>query len=116
MVLRCSNRGSQGKQAGSDKYLADVVNSLSRRRNMSSSTTGVSDDVDAERLVTSPSIHHVNLKTARLDKMIEWYGRVIGMDVVHKFPGGAWITNDAANHRIALLASENFKELPIDER
>src|SRR5687767_5370857 len=52
-----------------------------------------------------PRLHHVNLKTCRLDEMIEWYGTVVGSSVQHKYPGGAWLTNDDANHRIALLAS-----------
>ena len=55
--------------------------------------------------VARPRLHHVNLKTCRLDEMIEWYGTVVGASVQHKFPGGAWLTNDDANHRIALLTS-----------
>jgi catechol 2,3-dioxygenase len=52
-----------------------------------------------------PALHHVNLKTTRLQEMIEWwYGRVTGMEVAHQAPVGAWLTNDAANHRLALLA------------
>jgi catechol-2,3-dioxygenase len=49
-----------------------------------------------------PQLHHVNFLTTRLDEMIEWYGVVLGMEVVFRFPLGAWITNDEANHRIAL--------------
>src|SRR4051812_22201598 len=52
-----------------------------------------------------PRLHHVNLKTCRLDEMIDWYAAVVGVSVQHKFPGGAWLTNDDANHRIALLTS-----------
>ena len=55
--------------------------------------------------VSRPRLHHVNLKTCRLDEMIAWYGTVVGSSVQHKFPGGAWLTNDEANHRIALLTS-----------
>ena len=25
-----------------------------------------------------PSLHHVNIKTSRLDEMIKWYGLVVG--------------------------------------
>ena len=52
-----------------------------------------------------PVLHHVNLKTTRLDEMIQWYGQVVGCEVVFRFEGGAWLTNDAANHRLALLTS-----------
>jgi catechol 2,3-dioxygenase len=57
------------------------------------------------RRVILPTLHHVNLKTVRLDEMIEWYGTVVGMEVAFRFEGGAWLTNDSANHRVALLAS-----------
>jgi catechol 2,3-dioxygenase len=56
------------------------------------------------KTVANPTLHHVNLKTCRLDEMIDWYGTVVGMRVQHKFPGGAWLTNDGANHRLALLS------------
>jgi catechol 2,3-dioxygenase len=32
--------------------------------------------------------------------------------VIHQFEGGAWMSNDAANHRIALLAFPNFIDDP----
>src|SRR5271165_581279 len=52
----------------------------------------------------NPTLHHVNLKTTRLKEMIEWYGAVVGLKAQHIAPVGAWLTNDAANHRLALLA------------
>jgi catechol 2,3-dioxygenase len=55
-------------------------------------------------LVTNPTLHHVNLKTTRLKEMIDWYGTVVGLKPQHVAPVGAWLTNDAANHRLALLA------------
>ena len=51
-----------------------------------------------------PVLHHVALKTTRLQEMIRWYSVVLGTDVVHDGPVNAWITNDAANHRIALFS------------
>jgi catechol-2,3-dioxygenase len=54
----------------------------------------------------------VNLKTRRLDEMIAWYGTVVGMTLVFKFAGGAWLTNDEANHRIALLTSSKLRDDP----
>ena len=32
-----------------------------------------------EETVIKPAIHHVNLKTTRLDAMIDWYGKAVGM-------------------------------------
>lgn len=58
-----------------------------------------------------PVLHHVNLRTTRQRELIDWYGTVVGLTVVHEFPVGAWLTNDAANHRLALLS---FPELADD--
>jgi catechol 2,3-dioxygenase len=59
-----------------------------------------------------PSLHHFNLKTSRLDEMIAWYGVVLGMKPNYAFPGGAWLTNDEANHRLALLVSPVLRDDP----
>ena len=60
----------------------------------------------------APRLHHVNLKTTRPDELIAWYGDVLGMEVIHRFPGGAWLSNDEANHRIALLHSPHVIDDP----
>jgi catechol 2,3-dioxygenase len=51
-----------------------------------------------------PSLHHVTMKTSRLDEMIEWYGLVLGTRVQFRNEVAAWMSNDEANHRIAFLA------------
>jgi catechol 2,3-dioxygenase len=63
-----------------------------------------------------PALHHINLKTTRLQEMIDWYGTVVGMEVTYRFPLGAWLSNDAANHRIALLAFPGFTDDAEKER
>jgi catechol-2,3-dioxygenase len=60
----------------------------------------------------NPVLHHVTFKTTRLQEMIEWYGKVVGATVVYRFEGGAWLTNDEANHRIALLAVPGLRDDP----
>ena len=57
-----------------------------------------------------PVLHHVNLKTIRLQEMIDWYATTVGLTSVFQFPGGAWLTNDAANHRLALLTSSKMSD------
>jgi catechol 2,3-dioxygenase len=57
-------------------------------------------------------LHHVNFKTVRMQQMIEWYGIVIGTTVTFQYPGGAWLTNDSANHRIALLTVPGLENDP----
>ncbi len=59
-----------------------------------------------------PVFHHVNFKTTRLQEMIDWYGIVTGTEVVFKDATGAWLTNDGANHRVALLAFPGFTDDP----
>jgi catechol 2,3-dioxygenase len=63
-----------------------------------------------ERALARPVLHHVNLKTTRLQEMIDWYATVVGLTTVFQFPGGAWLTNDAANHRLALLTSSQMSD------
>jgi catechol 2,3-dioxygenase len=51
-----------------------------------------------------PKLHHVTIKTSRLDAMIAWYALVVGARVQFKDQTACWMTNDGANHRIAFLA------------
>lgn len=75
--------------------------------------TQTSNTPAAERATfAKPAFHHINLKTLRLQEMIDWYGVVVGTKPNHQFPGGAWLSNDEANHRIALLTSPKLKEDP----
>jgi catechol 2,3-dioxygenase len=62
--------------------------------------------------VANPVLHHVNLKTIRLQEMIDWYALVVGMKPRYQYPGGAWLTNDGANHRLALLSVPGLEEDP----
>ena len=62
--------------------------------------------------VAVPTLHHVNLKTTRLGEMIAWYGLVVGMRPTYAFEGGAWLSNDSANHRLALLSTPLVRDDP----
>lgn len=65
--------------------------------------------------VIHPTFHHFNLKTTRLQEMVDWYGALVGAEVVHQDAVGAWLSNDKANHRIALLAFPGFLDDPEKE-
>jgi len=65
--------------------------------------------------VIHPKFHHVNLKTTRLQEMVDWYSSLIGTEVLFQYELGAWISNDEANHRIALLSFPDFVEDPDKE-
>jgi catechol-2,3-dioxygenase len=62
--------------------------------------------------VIQPQFHHFNLKTTKLQEMIDFYGTLVGAEVIFQFEGGAWLSNDDANHRIALLAFPDFVDDP----
>jgi hypothetical protein len=62
-----------------------------------------------------PAFHHFNLKTTRLQELIDWYTTVVGAEVTFQDATGAWLTNDAANHRIALLCFPGFVDDPDRE-
>lgn len=69
-------------------------------------TVKPSDDVKI------PVLHHVTLKTGRLQEMIDWYGNLVGVKPLHQFDGGAWLSNDTANHRIAFLSTPDIVDDP----
>ena len=60
--------------------------------------------------VIHPKFHHFNLKTTRLQEMIDFYAVLVGAEVNFQDDVGAWLSNDAANHRIALLAFPGFTD------
>ena len=59
-----------------------------------------------------PALHHVTMKTSRLDEMIKWYELVLGAKVQFRDQGAAWMTNDEANHRIAFLTVPGLSDDP----
>ena len=65
--------------------------------------------------VIHPKFHHLNLKTTRLQEMVDFYSTLVGAEVIHQDDLGAWLSNDDANHRIALLAFPNFTDDPEKE-
>jgi catechol-2,3-dioxygenase len=66
----------------------------------------------SDSTVIHPKFHHLNLKTTRLQQMIDWYSAVVGAEVLFQDEMGAWLSNDAANHRVALLAFPGFSNDP----
>jgi catechol-2,3-dioxygenase len=69
----------------------------------------------ASGTIVRPTLHHFGLTTANLEVMVDWYAKVLGMEPNHLSgsPVGAqaitrwrtaWVSNDQANHRIAIMA------------
>jgi len=65
--------------------------------------------------VIRPAFHHCNLKTTRLAEMTDWYCDLVGAEVVFRNEIGAWLSNDDANHRIALIAFPGYVDDPQKE-
>ena len=59
-----------------------------------------------------PGFHHVTLKTTRKEEMIAWYRLVVGLEPNWNGEQGAWMSNDRANHRMALLVTPAIREDP----
>lgn len=68
--------------------------------------------VDKDNKINPPGFHHVNLKTHRQEEMVDWYCEVLRCKVNFNQPGIAFLTNDRANHRIALTCADLFKDDP----
>ena len=47
--------------------------------------------------------------------MIDWYSALVGAELIFRDEVGAWLSNDDANHRIALLAFPDFVDDPDKE-
>jgi catechol-2,3-dioxygenase len=67
---------------------------------------------DPSNEIRYAQFHHNNFFTTRLDEMKAWYATVLGMTPTFEFPIGAWLTNDRANHRIALTAIPRLSDDP----
>lgn len=66
------------------------------------------------RPIIPPKFHHATFLTLKLHEMVAWYEAVAGLVPVHYTDGAAWLTNDEANHRIALIAHPAVNK-PIDK-
>jgi catechol 2,3-dioxygenase len=69
-----------------------------------------------DQIIIRPQLHHIQLTTTRLEAMIDWYGVVLGLTPTFVFPGGAFLTNDAASHRLALLVWPDCVDEPRQQR
>lgn len=67
-----------------------------------------------DKPVIAPKLHHSTFLTLKLDEMVAWYQKVAGLYPVHYDEGAAWLTNDEANHRIALITHPDTKA-PVDK-
>ena len=62
--------------------------------------------------VIRPAFHHVTIKTSRLQEMLDWYVKVVGVEVNFQDENNAWTSNDEANHRVAFLSVPGLRADP----
>lgn len=67
-----------------------------------------------QRPINVPKLHHATFMTLDVDAMVRWYELVCGLQPVYYAEHAAWLTNDEANHRIALLRLPGTKP-PVDK-
>lgn len=64
--------------------------------------------------IIRPTFHHFGVLTARLEEMMNWYARVVGMTTIFQSTAGeigsAFVSNDRAHHRMALIAWPGLKD------
>jgi len=72
--------------------------------------------------IIHPTLHHFGVETRHLERMIDWYANVLGMVTNYSTANDAWgseagmsvsvafVSNDRANHRIALFSLPELQE------
>ena len=61
----------------------------------------------------NPVLHHITLKTNRPGgDDADWYEVAVEHEPNHAGPFGAWLTNDEANHRVAMLVAPGLDDDP----
>jgi catechol 2,3-dioxygenase len=71
--------------------------------------------------IIRPTLHHFGVETRHLESMADWYAKVVGMDTIYStsnvggldqigLAGAAFVSNDRANHRIAILSLPELQE------
>ncbi len=60
---------------------------------------------------TKPSFHDVVFKTRRLQRVVDCYKTVVGVNVQFQ-DDNAWTTNNEANHRLAFLMVPGLEDDP----
>jgi catechol 2,3-dioxygenase len=69
--------------------------------------------------IIRPTLHHFGIETRHLGGMVDWYAKVVGMTTILSNTGGsdprrlavaALLSNDRANHRIAIFSLPELQE------
>ena len=72
--------------------------------------------------IICPTLHHYGIVTDQPDELVDWYAKVVGMEInlmsTTPFgkggpsgPKGIWVSNDGTHHRIAVIAPPGVQKL-----
>src|SRR5690348_7449201 len=59
-----------------------------------------------------PPLHHINLKTTQPDAMIDFYEKVVGVEVIFRNAFAAFTSNDDAHHRVVFITLDGMHDDP----
>jgi catechol 2,3-dioxygenase len=62
--------------------------------------------------VLRPPLHHINLKTTQPDAMIDFYRKIVGVEVIFQNEFAAFTSNDDAHHRVVFLTLDGMHDDP----
>lgn len=73
--------------------------------------------------IIRPTLHHFGVETRHLERMVDWYAKVLGMDTIYSTSntwgsdpsrpvGAAFVSNDRALHRMSILSPPELQEDP----
>jgi catechol 2,3-dioxygenase len=71
--------------------------------------------------IISPTLHHFGVVTRHLERMVDWYAKVVGMVTIYSTSsargyeadasaGIAFFSNDSAHHRIAIISLPELQD------
>jgi catechol 2,3-dioxygenase len=71
--------------------------------------------------IIHPTLHHFGVETRHLERMVEWYAKVVGMVTISSTSqawgsaaggsmGAAFVSNDRANHLMAIFSVPDLQE------
>jgi catechol 2,3-dioxygenase len=62
--------------------------------------------------ILRPPLHHINLKTTQPDEMIDFYRKIVGVEVIFQNEFAAFTSNDDAHHRVVFLTLDGMHDDP----
>lgn len=72
----------------------------------------MSREIDVDATIRPAKFAHVVLRTRKLKEAVEWYGSVLGMEVVFGNDFASFLTYDEEHHRLALLMTPQEELAP----